>query len=362
MTSNRLMPDGPVEGPAIWRGEDLAGRDDWILQMSPVMVNEIIDAGAEARTRGLKPTAFGREDFPLRSCRPEFERILEELEHGNGFALIRGLPAQQVSAEELEIIFWGIGAHLGTAVSQNADGHLLGHVRNLDHDINKTDVRGYQTTVQLAYHCDQSDVIGLLCIQPAKSGGQSSLVSVTAVHNEMMRRRPDLLRELYQPFYIDRRGELGRPDEGDEPYYAIPVLSYHNGLVNARYIRGYIRSCQRFPEVPRLTDTQIEALDMFDALAQSEGIALDFFMQPGDIQLVNNYSVLHSRTSFEDWPEPERRRHMLRLWLCVPNSRELPSCFESRFGSCEAGAVRGAIPPRRNAGVAPAESFALDRL
>lgn len=356
------MPYEPVENPGLWTGEDLQKSGDYVIDMSKRMVDEIKDALRKAKKAELKAPHFNKKDFRLPNGEMEFRRIRDELETGKGFALYRGFPLQDYSDDEAEIIFWGLMSHLGTAVSQNSYGHILGHVRNLDLDINRTNVRGYQTTVQLAYHNDQSDVIGLLCIRPAKSGGQSSLVSAIAIHNEMMRERPDLLQELYRPFYIDRRGELGREDEGDAPHYAMPVFSYHKGLVSTRYIRGYIMSGQRFEDVPRLTAKQIEALDMFDAIAQQDGMALDFFMDPGDIQLANNYCVLHSRTSFEDHEELEKRRHLLRVWLCMPNSRELPPCFKNRFGSCESGAIRGFIPPRRKAEDAPAEEFALARL
>ena len=356
------MPDAPVDNPGLWYGEDVQRSGNYIIEMSPTMIGEIKDAFRRVSAAGLKAPNFNEMDFPLPKCGAELARIRDDLESGRGFALCRGFPLQEFSDQDAETIFWGLSAHLGTAVSQNSYGHVLGHVQNLDLDINKTNVRGYQTTIQLAYHNDQSDVIGLMCIRPAKSGGQSSLVSAIAIHNEMMEQRPDLLKELYQPFYIDRRGELGREDEGDEPYYAMPVFSYCKGLISTRYIRGYIMSAQRFPEVPRLTDAQIEAMDMFDAIAQREGTALDFYMEPGDIQLANNYCVLHSRTSFEDFPEREKRRHLLRVWLCMPNSRELPPCFERRFGSCQPGAIRGFIPPRRKAEDAPAEEFQLERL
>ncbi|MEX1065694.1 MAG: TauD/TfdA family dioxygenase [Aquisalimonadaceae bacterium] len=356
------MPSGPVDNPGLWRGEDLVKHEDWIVHLTPGMVAEIEQALAAIKARGLTPPDFGRDDFPLPGCKDVLAQYLEELETGRGFMIIRGLPVERYSIEDAEIIFWGLGAHLGTALSQNSAGHLLGHVRNLDLDITNTNVRGYQTTVQLAYHNDQSDVIALMCLRAAKSGGQSSLVSVPALHNAMVERCPDLLEELYKPFYIDRRGEFGREEEGDSPYYALPVLSYHKGLITARYIRGYIMSAQRFPELPRLTEKQIAALDTFDALASSEGMALDFYMQPGDIQLVNNYCVFHSRTSFEDYPDLERRRHLLRLWLSTPNSRELPPSYKTRFGSCEPAAVRGGIPPRKADVEVPAERFELNRL
>lgn len=356
------MPPSDIDHPTVWRGDQIEARDDLVMQMSGAMIADIKSALAIVKARGLEATRFTREEFPLPNSAGQIRAILAAIEGGRGFALVRGFPMDGISDEDADLIFWGLGTHLGTAVSQNSYGHILGHVRNLDLNINQTNVRGYQTTVELAYHNDQSDVIALMCVRPAKSGGQSSLVSVGAVYNEMRRQRPDLVAELFQPFYIDRRGEQGREDEGDEPYYAMPVLSYHKGLLNARYIRGYIMSAQRFPEVPRLTEKQLAALDLFDKISGSPGMALDFYMQPGDLQLANNYAVFHSRTSFEDFPEAAKRRNLVRLWLCIPNSRELPPCFEKRFGSCEPGAVRGWIPARRRAEDAPHEEFHLERL
>jgi hypothetical protein len=350
--SKPSMPPAPLsQNPGLWRGSDLQDRTDWIFRFPPEALAEIRAALAGIKAKGLVPPGFGKADFPL----PQFSRVLdgmlEELETGRGFFLMRGFPAAEFTEGEAEIIFWGLGQHLGIPLSQNAEGHLLGHVRNLGMDINKTNVRAYQTTAELIFHNDQSDVIMLMCLKAAKSGGLSRLVSVTAIQNEIQRRRPDLLEELYKPFYIDRRGERGREDEGDAPYYAMPVLSYHKGLVTARYIRGYIESAQRFPEVPRLTAKQIEALDLFDAIANEPGMALAFQMEPGDFQLANNFCVLHSRTNFEDWPDLADRRHLLRLWVAAPNSRELPPCFETRFGTCVGGRKRGGIPPREEAGV-----------
>lgn len=357
------MPAGPVVNhPGLWRGSDFKSPADYVTPMSQVMIDDIDAAFRAAKARGLKAPEFEKEDFPLPNCAAEIGRVLDDLETGRGFALIRGFPMERYDEDDAGILFWGIGRHFGAAVSQNADGHLLGHVRNLDLDIKKTNVRGYQTTIELAHHNDQSDVIALMCRKTAKSGGESSLVSVASVHNAMLEQCPDLLAELFNPFYIDRRGELGRADEGDAPHYAMPILSYHNGLLTMRYIRGYIHSAQRFDDVPRLTDKQVAAMDAFDALARSPGMALDFTMEPGDIQMANNYCVLHSRRSFVDNDAVADRRHMLRIWLCVPNSRELPPCFERRFGTCAPGALRGGIPPHRQQSETLAQEFELARL
>ncbi|MEO8203635.1 MAG: TauD/TfdA family dioxygenase [Betaproteobacteria bacterium] len=360
------MPPSPLSrNPGLWRGSDLQDSEDWIFRFPPESLTEIRAALAAVQARGLNAPAFGKADFPLPKFSTVLAHMLEELENGRGFFLMRGFPVTEFTEAECEIIFWGLGQHLGIPLSQNAEGHELGHVRNLGLDINKTNVRAYQTTAELIFHNDQSDVIMLMCLKAARSGGQSRLVSVTAIQNEIQRRRPDLLEELYKPFYIDRRGERGREDEGDEPFYAMPVLSYHKGLVTVRYIRGYIESAQRFPEVPRLTPRQIEALDLFDAIANEPGMALAFQMEPGDFQLANNFCVLHSRTNFEDWPELKDRRHLLRLWVSAPNSRELPPCFETRFGTCEGGKKRGGIPPRAEAGVAvkdQVQEFRLEKV
>lgn len=357
------MPASPLtEGPGLWRGGDLSRKGNWTSAFPAEMLGEIESALKAVEQRGLGAPNFTKEQFPLPGFSLVLRRILEELENGRGFVVMRGFPVERFSDAQAEIIFWGIGQHLGIPLSQNSAGHLLGHVRNLGLDIRKTDVRAYQTTAELIFHNDQSDVIALMCLKAAQSGGLSRIVSVTEIQNEMQRRRPDLLEELYKPFYIDRRGELGREDEGNDPYYAMPVLSYHKGLVTARYIRGYIQSAQRFPEVPRLTGRQIEAMDLFDAIANEDGMALAFHMEPGDIQFLNNYCVLHARTNFVDWDEIERRRHLLRIWVATANSRELPACFEKRFGSCAPGVARGGIPPRRGGADRPVEEFQLDRV
>lgn len=357
------MPPAPLaSSPGLWRGSDLQKSQDWIFQFPGYALAEIEGAMHEIQAKKLAPPNFSKEDFPLPTFSGELRKMLDELEHGRGFFLMRGFPIERYSEPEAEIIFWGLSKHLGIPLSQNAEGHLLGRVRNMGLDINKTNVRAYQTSAELIFHNDQSDVIFLMCLKQAKAGGLSRLVSVTAIQNEIQRRCPDLFEELYKPYYIDRRGERGREDEGDLPYYAIPVLSYHKNLVTARYIRGYIESAQRFPEVPRLTKNQIEALDLFDAIANEDGMALSFQMKPGDCQLVNNYCVLHARTNFEDHPELERRRHLLRMWLATPNSRELPPCFESRFGTCKGGEVRGGIPPARTEPTDKVEEFRLQRV
>jgi hypothetical protein len=233
---------------------------------------------------------------------------------------------------------------------QNAAGHLLGHVKDLGRSSQDPNTRIYQTRERQTHHTDSCDVVGLLCLRAAKSGGLSNLVSSTTIFNEMRRRRPDLLLVLLERIETDRRGEV---PEGSDPYFSIPVFNWHEGLLSAIYQRQYIESARRFRGVAPFSPKQIEALNLFDELANDPALNLMMELQPGDMQFVHNHTILHDRTAFEDFPEPGRKRHLLRLWLAPPNARPLPEVFAERFGSVTPG-DRGGIAL---AGVKPTIPF-----
>ena len=236
-------------------------------------------------------------------------------------------------------IFCGVGAHIGGARSQNAQGHVLGHVRDTGANAADPKTRIYQTAERQTFHTDSADVVGLLCLRDALEGGESLLVSTLTIYNEMRRRRPDLARLLFDPIATDRRGEV---PEGQKPYFEIPVLNWHAGQLTGIYQRQYIDSAQRFPDAMRLTPAHVEALDLFDSLANDPRLNLAMRLEPGDMQFVYNHSLLHDRMGFRDRPEPDKRRHMLRLWLSVPGDRPLPDSFRQRYGSITIG-DRGGI-------------------
>jgi hypothetical protein len=231
---------------------------------------------------------------------------------------------------------------LGNLRSQNRDGHLLGHVKDLGLSSNDPNVRIYQTSERQNYHTDSCDIVGLLCLHTARSGGLSSLVSSTTLFNQMRERRPDLARVLFDQIETDRRGEV---PAGQLPYFRIPVFNWYAGLLTTIYQRSYIESARRFPEVPALTPEQVEALDLFDQLSDDPALHLRMELRAGDIQLVHNHTLLHDRTAFEDWPEPDRRRHLLRLWLAPEQARPLPPVFAERFGSVVPGDRGGVLVP-----------------
>lgn len=335
---HNLPPE--IQNASAWYGPDLAKRRNWIETLSETEIAEIESATRRLADARIEIPAIRRDEFPLPTLGPRLQRILDEVLTGRGFVLLRGLPVERWSRLEAAIAFYGLGTHLGNARSQNAAGHVLGHVKDLGLSSNNPNIRIYQTRERQTYHTDSCDVVGLLCLQPAKAGGLSSLVSSVTIFNEMRKRRPDLLAELFKPIETDRRGEI---PEGAKPYFNIPVFNWHAGQLSVIYQRQYIESARRFEEVPPLTPHQIEALNLFDSLANDPKLHLNMELQRGDVQLVHNHTLLHDRTAFEDWAEPERRRHLLRLWLAIPQARSLPPVFAERYGSITPGDRGGVI-------------------
>lgn len=346
------MPDRAVGGRAAWRGADLARSRDWVRVLEPAELGELEEAARAVRAAGRPLDSVGSEDFPLPRLAAGLEEVREELLHGRGFLVLRGLRVADRPAAETATLFWGIGAHLGAALPQNARGDLIGHVRDEGRDGRDPAARIYQTNERQGWHTDSADFAALLCVRPAREGGKSSLVSAPALHDALLERSPELLPRLFEPFCTDHRGEH-RP--GAPPYFTAPVLSWHAGELSVLYQRRYIESAQRFGGVPRLTAEQVAALDAFDALADDPALHLTFDMRPGDVLALHNHQLLHDRAAFVDWPETGRRRHLLRLWLCPPAGRPLPDCFAERFGAVEPGLRGGVVLP----GIAP--SARVDR-
>jgi hypothetical protein len=335
----------PITGTSAWVGAEMKQREgEWTYRLSPTEIAEIEAAVKEARGQGLELAEIRRADFPLPTLGPVLDRLRREVLDGRGFVLLRGVPVEDRPIEESAIAYWGVGSYFGSARSQNSKGHLLGHVYDLGNGLSETNplLRSYQTAERQRFHIDRADLVALLCLRRAKSDGLSAIVSSMTLHNVMAERRPDLLERLYQPFPTDRRGEI---PEGKGPFYEAPVFNAHDGYVSVLYSRLHIGSAQRFPEARRLTQEDIEALDMFGDLAGDPELRLDMSFMPGDIQILHNHTILHARSAYEDWPEAERKRHLLRLWLCPPDGRKLPPVFAEVYGRIVVGDRGGIICP-----------------
>jgi hypothetical protein len=330
------------EGAQAWYGPDMAARTDWIHSFTPAELAELDAVVQAADASGRDLLAFGIEDFPLPGLRPRLDAVRHELLHGRGFHLFRGIPVSRYSLRQSAIAYWALGLQLGEPVSQNGKGHVLGHVANLGLNYADPEVRGYQTAARLSYHTDSSDIVGLLCLRTSKSGGLSSIVSSTTIWNELVHTRPDHAQTLLGEFHRTRWGEI---PEQKQKWGGNPIFAPCDGRMISSYVRSAITKAQAMPEVPRLTAAQIEALDHLDALAADPALHLDMKLEPGDIQLLSNHGIYHSRTAYEDWPEIERRRHLLRLWLACDDGPRLPETMIGRLGLTPRGRPNGICVP-----------------
>jgi hypothetical protein len=337
------MPKTPFVSAADWRGPDLIRRTDWVHHFNEAEIAELEGALARARTMRLTLDDVSCETFPLPRFADLAAKTREVIENGPGMMLMRGLPTERYTADDCRMIYWGMGKYLGTAMSQSPEGDVLGDVRDLGVDLSGPKGRGYKTNAELEFHTDSADVVALIVIRTAKIGGRSMIASSVAIHNEIARTRPDLLEVLYQPFIWSMQAQQAA---GDSPWYEQPIFTMHEGQFACRYIRTHILSAQRYPEVPRLTPRQLEAMTLVDTLAADPAFHFSMLFDPGDVQVLNNHITLHARTNYEDWPEEDRKRHLLRMWLSVPNSRPLSPALGHIYRDRRPGAVRGGNPSR----------------
>lgn len=312
-----------IRGPGAWLGSQLQHDDAWIVRLDAIALAEI-DAALEHVKRTGARVPYAPELFPLPGLRARLDALVEEIENGRGFVLVRGIPRERYTDEECELLYWGIAVHLGTPVSQNARGHLLGHVRDEGRVIADPHARAYQTSGRMDFHTDflPVDVLGLFCLRTAKSGGESKVVSALTVHNVLREERPDLLEALYDTYHLDWRGE---EPVGSQPWFSIPMFSARDGKVTARLVSlSYYESAARFGSQYGPTPIQREALAAVQEIANRPELMLSMDFQEGDMQLLNNHTTLHARTAYEDHDEPGRQRHLLRMWIAVADERRRP--------------------------------------
>ena len=298
----------PVIDPAGWRAADIGAAT--IFTLDEHHLAELDAALVRLAKTGIPIVQMRRTDFRFGRLATLLSEVRHQLMDGVGFAQVRNFPVGRYSRWEMAAAYWGLGAYLGKAVMQNAAGHMIGHEKDLGFDTRDPNNRNYHTNQDTDFHAERCDLVSLLCLQPAMSGGELRIVSSITVYNEMLKRRPDLVAEMIKPLYRDRRGEV---PAGKQPWYTLPMFCFQNGYLSVRGGGNFVKSAQRFPEVPRLTAAQLEALDLKQQVARENQIAVR--LEPGEILFAHSHVILHARTRYEDWPEAERKRHMLRLWL-----------------------------------------------
>ncbi len=304
----------PLDVPAAWVGKDMPRLADMAYSLSADEVAELDAALAFAQETGKAQKDMVAADFPLPRLEPMIARWRTELKEGLGLQVVRGVPVDRWSEEEAALFFWCLGLHLGRPGGQNPNEDLLGHVR--DTHASKADpmVRLYQTSANIDYHCDAADVVGLLCLKKAKTGGKSRIVSSVSVFNRLVAEQPALAARLFEPFYLDSRNETREGASGAVP---IPPCRYADGKLRTFYHADYFRSAVRHADVPAFSQQEQACLDRYEEIASDPDLYLDMELEPGTIQLLSNHTNLHARTEYEDHGDPAERRHLLRLWLSL---------------------------------------------
>ena len=330
----------PVVDPAGWFPKELEENKEWIFVLSQNECDEIQEAVASTEKRGLEIKQICRLDFLLsQGLSNRLEEIREECLNGRGLALLRGLPVASMSRGQIATALWGLGTYLGVAVSQNGKGHLLGHVKDLGGNYLTKDTRGYFTNAEMGFHADRCDYVGLLCLQTAKSGGESCVASSVTLYNEILRQRPDLVAELLKDFCWSRTGEI---PPGKGPFYKMPVFSFEGGHLSARGVSKQIYESQGMEGVDGFTDKQMEALKFYREQVKKLSFEMEF--RQGDLQFLCSHVTLHTRRRFKDWKDPSRKRHLLRLWLHDDKGRPIPKVYREIINGIELEGVKLTTP------------------
>ncbi|GAA5234449.1 TauD/TfdA family dioxygenase [Verticiella sediminum] len=331
-----------MQAKAGWLAGQAQQDNTWVQRLTPEAVAGFDTALAHAKASGRPLIELRQSDFPLPAAsREALARAVAATQGPWGLCLLRGFPVDRWTEDDCRIAYWGMGLHMGVARTQNRASDIMNDVRDAGGTYKVTNGRGYNTNAALDFHTDSSDVVALLCRRTAKRGGESKVVSSRALHAAFVRRRPDLEPVLREPFFYSYQGAQ---DPAQPPYYSIPLLGAAEAPFAFRINRKNVVAAQRdFPEVPRLTARQLEALDLIDELLQDPELCFSMQLEQGDMQLLNNYTTVHSRTDFEDHEAFDLKRHLLRLWLAIPGSQRLPDDWGPYYGDSRPGSVRGGL-------------------
>lgn len=329
----------PVVDPAGWAPGDLGSVDDWSYVFTEHDISELRDAVSSVRRNAIAIADVDRTCFPLRRFADILYDVKRELDDGRGLAMMRKFPLDEFTREETAIAYIGLGSYIGEKMPQNRYGHLLGHVKDLGGTYTDHSIRGYVTRAELRFHSDPSYYVALLCLQTSKSGGESLVASSVTVYNRILEQRPDLAKVLTQDFYRTCNGEV---NPGEQAWFKEPIFSFTDGYFSAVGLGISIEKAQSLPGVPPLNAAQKEAMAMYHDMVRKCAVGIDF--RRGDIQFLNNFVMLHTRREYEDWPEPSRKRHLMRLWLADDSPQARPIPKEQREGRQTRGVRIAGVP------------------
>jgi hypothetical protein len=340
MTGKMHMSLTAVETPAGWTAASLAADPAWTFSLSEQARRGLAQAVLRACDPAKTLLSYRRADFDFGAATEPLAAAFNEAKHGRGIALVRGLPRDMLDETQFELLTWAIGLHAGVARPQGKASQYISAVRDAGTTYRSAGGRGYSSNAELDFHTDSADVVVLTCFNRAKAGGRSMVTSSTAAHNRLLMQRPDLAEALHEPFYFSRQAEQA---DDESPFYPNPIFDTCEGRLFSKWNRNRLSTAQRLEGVPALTPHQREATDMLDSILRQPDLMYSMDLQPGDMQILNNHVMLHSRTHFEDHENPARKRLLFRLWIAPPDSVRLPGSWLPAYRSIEPGTVRGGI-------------------
>ena len=325
---------------AAWKIQDLEADLSWVFNLSDQQRTSILSVVKKAYDPDKPIFDYRREEFDFGSSLKTLTAAIREAYHGRGIALLRGLPRKGLSEQEFSIMNWGIGLHFGVARPQGKNTQYISSVRDIGTNYRAPNGRGYSSNAKLDFHADGTDVVLLSCYNKAKNGGQSMITSSVTAYQVLCHEYPDLAEIALQDFFFSRQKEEA-PDES--LFYGQPLYDICDGRLFGKWNRNRVKSAQNIPGVPKFTQQQIALMDRLDEILRRPELMHTMYLEPGDLQFLNNHVMLHSRTDYIDHKEPERLRLLKRLWLAPPDSIPLPESWGSFFRSVIPGTVRGGI-------------------
>lgn len=322
-----------VSDETVWYAKDMQDRTRWMHELSSAEQEELLRAVDIAKRHDCTIGRIGRQDFPLPVLGAELARISQKLDKGAGFAVVRGIPLAGLSLEDIELLYAGVTSYLGTMINQDTRGTLIDRVYDQKKNYDDISVRGYTTNAQLTPHCDTGDLVSLLCVRPAKSGGLNNISCSMAIHNELIKAWPEFLEPLYRGFFYNIRGNGPVGEYQDITRHRVPVFSYHNGMLSCRYNQKAILTAQELARSQALSELEQQAVNKVAELAMRDDIRFDVHLEAGDLAFLNNNTVLHNRDHFIDHEDETKKRLLLRQWINLHNARELAPEFADHYNT-----------------------------
>ena len=325
---------------ACWKTSDLKNKTDWIFQITDKEKKQLHDLIQSIYEKDKNLFDYSPNEFDFGSSWSTIEKALAEALHGRGLAIVRGLPRNDLSHEEFRLLSWGIGLRAGVARPQGLASQYIAAVRDVGTNYRAANGRGYSSNAKLDFHVDGADLTTLTCYNKAKSGGQSMISSGVTAQSHLIKERPDLAETAKEYFYFSRQSEQA---DDETPFYGQPLFEEENGQLFCKWNRNRVQSAQNLEGVPKLSATQRETMDVLDEILRRPELMYTMYLEPGDMQILNNYTMFHSRTDYIDFDKESEKRCLYRLWLAPPDSIKMPESWRDFYRSVEPATVRGGI-------------------